>query len=348
MKYSNNYFFYPDHKALEQAIAHYQSIFSKSVAEKNSPDAERDHKVAVQDNFTYTRGNFEQRKYSSNILDHAREILEAELTHKYREQAPLDWAEAQNNLGNILAAVGQHRADQELFKKAIQAFNSALEGLDQHKTPLDWAATQYNLGTATQALGRLLSDSILLKNATEAYTNALLVWTREQMPLKWALTMHQLGATFHTHGKLLKGNRTLQKSVVAYKNALAELDADNTALELVATHNNLGSALQHLGESEENSERMAEAIRAYEKALLVCQEQQLPIHLAVMIKVNIATARGVLAELTKDSTIAQEAADDFELIMEIFHSTCQPLCLKHCEEQLVHARSLLKTLRGTE
>ena len=343
MKFSNNYVFYPDNKALEQAIDHYESIFSDHVAEYESPDS----RVTAQDNFIHTRGNFEQRSYSSNILESARETLEAELTEKYREQAPIDWAATQNSLGNILAALGQHQRDGDLFKMAIQAFNSALEELNQENAPLDWAATQYNLGTATQALGGQLGDSKLLKKSVDAYTNALLEWTREQTPLEWASTMFQLGATFHTHGKLLKGNRTFQKSVVAYKNALAELDADNTALELVATHNNRGAVLHHLGESEENPERLEEAIRAYEKALLVCQEQQLPIHLAVMSKVNIATARGVLAELRKDSAIAQETADDFELIIELFHNACQPL-LTHCEQQLDNAQSLVKAFSGNE
>ena len=344
MKFSNNYVFYPDNKALVQAIDH-----SKSISDQNdSPDSRPDNSMAVPDNFTHTRGNYEQHSYSSNSLENARETLEAELTEKYREQAPLDWAVTQNSLGNILAALGQHQRNDDLFKKAIQSFNSALEELNQENAPLDWAATQYNLGTATQALGRQLSDSKLLKKSVNAYTNALLKWTREQMPLEWASTMHQLGATFHAHGKLLKGNRTFQKSVVAYKNALAEFDADNTALELAATHNNRGAVLQHLGESEENPERLEEAIRSYETALLVCQEQQLPIHLAVMSKVNIATARGVLAELTKDSAIAQETADDFELIIELFHSACQPLCLKHCEELLDNAQSLVKALTGTE
>lgn len=344
MKYSNNYIFYPDNKALEQAIESYISSLPESAAAIAVPDTN----VTVQDNFTYTRGNYELHRYSSNSLENARERFEAELTEQDREQVPLEWAMTQNNLGNVLAALGQQRCDEELFREAIQSFNNALEVLNQKNAPLDWAATQYNLGTATQALGRQLGDAKLLKKAADAYTDALLEWTREQMPLEWASAMYQIGATFHTQGKLLKGNRTLQKSVVAYKNALAVFDADNTALELVATHNNRGAVLHHLGESEENSERLEEAIRAYEKALLVCQEQQLPMHLAVMSRVNIATARRVLAELTKDSAIAQQAADEFELIVELFQSACQPLCLRHCVEQLDNTLSLVKVFSSNE
>ncbi len=340
MKFSNNYIFYPDNRALEQAIVFSISLLSAELAE----DARLDDKVTVADNFLHTRGNFEQHRFSSNILDSAREALEAALTEEYREQDPTGWATTQNSLGNILAALGQQQRDADLFEMAIQSFNNALEVFNQEKSPLDWASTQYNLGTALQALGRQQGDAKLLKSAIDAYTKVLEEWRREKNPLEWALTMHQLGATFHAYGKVLKGNRNFQKSVVAYKNALAEFDADNTALELAATHNNRGTVLHNLGQSEENSGRLEEAIRSYETAWTVSMEQQLPIHLAVICRVNKATARGDLAELTKDLSVAEETADDFEVIIELFHASLQPLCLKHCEEQLKKAQSLVQAL----
>lgn len=335
MKFSHTYIIYPVNRALERAIANAISMLGEKVAKAVTPDT----RIAASDNFIYTRGNFEQRRFSSNILDTAREALEASLTAKYRDQEPLAWAETQNSLGNILAAQGQQQRDVELFEKAIQCFSNALEEFSQEKSPLDWAATQYNLGTAKQALGRQESDSKLLKASIDAYTNALLEWSRKETPEEWALAMHQLGATFHTHGSLLKGNRTFQKSVVSYKNALAALDADNYAFELAATHNNCGAVLHNLGESEDNPDRLEEAIRSYETALTVCMEQQLPIHLAVLCRVNKSTARNVLAELTKDAELAEEAADEFELIIECFPHALQPLCLKHCQEQINRAKS---------
>jgi len=336
MKYSNNYAFYPDNKALEKALEH----FIGNLADLAPEDIKPDTLVTVPDNFTHTRGNFEQHLYRGTLLDPARELFEQQLTEEYRQQTPLQWAQAQNHLGNILAAQGQQLRDEALYGKAFDSFNRALEVLNQEATPSDWAITQYNLGSAAQAVGRQLSDSKLLKQAVDAYTNALLVWTRKQTPEEWARSMHQLGATFHAHGLLLKGNRTLQKSVVAYKNALAELDADTYAFELAATHNNCGAVLHNLGESEENPDRLEEAIRSYEAALTICMEQQLPIHLAVLCKVNKSTARSVLVELTKDSTLADEVADEFELIIECFPHALQPLCLKHCEEQLSKMRKM--------
>jgi len=51
----------------------------------------------------------------------------------------------------------------------------------------------------------------------------------------------------------------------------------------------------------------------------------------------------VLAELRKDSMLAEEVADEFELIIEGFPHALQPLCLKHCEEQLLRARSMMES-----
>lgn len=349
MKFSTNYILYPDNRALERAIANAIGMLSEDLAEAATPDS----KVTVADNFLHTRGNYEQHRFNSNILENVRQALENSLTDaspagNVREQEPLAWAETQNRLGNIIAALAQQKRDPELYEKAIQCFNIALEELDQENSPFEWAATQYNLGTASQALGRLLEDTKLLKIAVDAYTNALLVWSRDKSPEDWMYTMHQLGASLHTYGKLLKGNRHFQKSVVAYKNALAVLDADNYAFELTATHNNRGAVLHHLGESEENPERMKEAINSYEKALTVSMEQQLPIHIAVLCRVNKITAQNVLAELTNDKVLADEVADEFEVILECFPHALQPLCVKHCEEQMKKARLLALAMSASQ
>lgn len=336
MKFSNVYPIFLPNKALEQAIEHYISLVPEDVASASLPD----NGVTVMDNFRFTRGTFEQHRFSANIYPDAIEVFEAALKEELKGEALLDWVLLQNSLGNVLAATGQQQRDEAWFRRAIAAFEAALAELSQETYPAEWAATLYNLGTASQALGRLLDDVRSLKNAVDAYTKALLVWTRDKGPEAWMHTMHQLGSTFHEHGKHLKGNRTFQKAVVAYKNATAVLDADNYPLELTATHNNRATALHHLGESEQNPERMKEAIKAYDKALTVSMEQQLPFHLAVICRVNKATAQNVLAGLTKDAALAEEVGDEFELILECFPHALQPLCARHCSAELSKARSL--------
>ena len=337
MKFSNSYIFYPENKALDKAVEHCHSMLSaeakvedKAMSPGNSSDILRKN----------TLGQFEPQKYDSQFLETVQEALENALTEDYRRQTPLEWATTQDHLGIVLATLGQSRGDVGLLEKSIQAFNNALEEQNQENTAPHWASTQFNLGTVLQVSGQQRDDSKLLKQSVDAYTNALLEWTREKTPQQWASAMFNLGMTFHIHGGMLKGNRTFQKSVVAYKNALAEFNADRDPLELTITHNNRGAVLQNLGESEQNPDRLQEAIRSYETALTVCQEQQLPIHLAVMIKANLATSRNDLAELTQDSAVAEQVADDLELILELFNNACHPECLEHCREQSDRAQKM--------
>jgi tetratricopeptide (TPR) repeat protein len=336
MKYSNNYMIYPVNRALERAIAGSLGLLSEKQIEAATPD----RSVTVADIFLHTRGNFEQHSFSANIFETLRDLLEASLTDELRNQDQLAWAETQNRLGNILGALGQQQHDPEIFQKAVECFTLALEEYQQENSPLEWAATQANLATALQALGRLESDAKALNKAVDAYTAALLVYTKKETPEEWKLIMLQLGMTLHTYGTLLKGNRSFQKAVVAYKNAISELDADNYPVELAAAHNNCGAALLNLAESEENPERFEEAVRSYETGWKVCMEQQRPVHLSVLCRVNKVTARSELAALTNDAVLAEEVVDEFELIMECFPHALQPLCVKHCEEQLKQAKKL--------
>ena len=336
MNYSKPYILYPVNRVLERAIASSLGLLDEETLELATPD----RSIPVADNFLYTRGNFEQHSFSSSVFESLRDALKASLTDELRQQDPLAWAETQNRLGNILGAIGQQQHDPEAFRKAVDCFTLALEEYKQEASPLEWAATQANLATALQALGRLESDAKALNNAVDAYTAALLVYTKKETPEEWKLIMLQLGMTFHSHGTLLKGNRTFQKSVVAFKNAISELDADNYPVELAAAHNNCGAVLLNLAESEENPERFEEAAKSYETGWKVCMEQQRPVHLSVLCRVNKVTARSELAELTNDTALAEDVADEFEVILECFPHALQPLCKKYCEAQLNKAKQV--------
>ena len=336
MNYSNNYLLYPINQALERALADSLRLLSDEVAAAAMPDRQ----VTVSDNFLYTRGSYELHHFSTNVLESAQAAFESALA---TESDALIRATLLNSLGNVLAALAQNRRDEGLYGRSIASFETALELISQDTSPSEWAETQANLGTALQALGRQEADTKLLNKAVDAYTAALLVYSKTETPEEWGLVMRQLGTALHSFGLLLKGNRTLNKSVVAYKNALAVLDADRYPFELTATHNNRGAVLHHLSESEDNPDRIKEAIHSYEKALAVSMEQQLPFHLAVIVRVNKATAQNVLAEFTKNTGLAQDVADEFELILECFPHALQPLCVKHCEAQLNQARRLVGT-----
>jgi len=337
MKFSINNTFFPDNTVLEQALARYVRLASGQIQGQILPD----QNVLAPDNYSNTRGNYEQRQYDLKLLGDARVFFSELLTDALRQENPLGWADTHNQLGNILGALAQQASDTDLYVKAIESFTVALEEFKQDEHPKEWAATQYNLGIAYQAQGRLLKEQKSFKKSVDAFTDTLLEWSRSNEPKQWASTMFHLGASLHGQALLLKGNRTFQKSVVAYKNALEEYDADLTPFELSSTHNNRGAVLHHLAESEENVGRIEEAIRSYETAELVLLEQQQPFHFAVLCKINMATANFVLARLTNDKILAEECADKFELILACFPHALQAESVTYCEEQYQKAQEYI-------
>jgi tetratricopeptide (TPR) repeat protein len=71
-----------------------------------------------------------------------------------RERAPLQWAGAQNNLGNALRTLGEREDSTKQLEQAVTAYRAALEAVTRERAPLQWAGTQNNLGNALQALGK--------------------------------------------------------------------------------------------------------------------------------------------------------------------------------------------------
>lgn len=335
MKFSIIHNFFPNNIVLERALARYVQLASAQIDGQILPD----QNVLKPDNFNNTRGNYEQYQYDLKLLDDARAFFSVLVTDDVRSDNPLGWADTHNHLGNILAALAQRDGNTALYALAEKSFNHALEEFKQDAKPYKWAATQYNLGIVYQALGRTFKKQKFFKQSVDAFTQALLEWKRQNAPEEWASSMFHLGLSLHGQGSFMKGHRTFQKAVVAYKNALAEYNADLTPLELSSTHLNRGAVLHHLGESEENAERLKEAIRSYETAQLVLLEQQQPFHLSVLCRINLSTARLVLAIMNDDAIKVEDAADEFELILACFPHALQPASVTYCEQQLAKAQA---------
>ena len=69
---------------------------------------------------------------------------------------PVDWAMAQNNLGNALAGQAgrtEGAAGAALLDEAVAAYRAALEVYTRAAHPVDWVMTQENLGLAFEAMG---------------------------------------------------------------------------------------------------------------------------------------------------------------------------------------------------
>ena len=100
---------------------------------------------------------------------------------------PQAWAATQNNLGNVLWALGERASGEQgaqYLEQAVAAFRAALEVRTREQVPQDWAATQNNLGNVLRVLGERVSGeqgAQYLEQSVAAYRAALEVKTREQV-----------------------------------------------------------------------------------------------------------------------------------------------------------------------
>src|SRR5262249_13992701 len=127
-----------------------------------------------------------------------------------RERVPLDWAATQNDLGNVLLALGQRESGTARLEAAITAYREALKEWTHERAPLDWAMTQNNLGLAFWALGERESGTVRLQAAVTAFRNVLKEWTRERVPNDWAVTQNNLGSALMRLGERESGTAHLE------------------------------------------------------------------------------------------------------------------------------------------
>src|SRR5690606_10518574 len=105
------------------------------------------------------------------------------------------WANAQNSLGNAYQGFPfDSRGDN--LKRAIAAYQAALQYLTPERAPLAYAGTQNNLGIAYRDLSELEEREANLKRAIAAFESALEYRTPERAPLAYAGTQNNLGIAY--------------------------------------------------------------------------------------------------------------------------------------------------------
>ncbi len=156
-------------------------------------------------------GRLGQRESGTTHLEEAAAAFRAALEERTRERAPLQWAMAQDNLGNALRALGERErgapdAGQGRLEEAVAAYRAALEEWTRERVPLQWATAQSNLGSTLRALGERESGTPdvgrgRLEEAVAAFREALEERTRVRVPLDWATTQNNLGNALATLGE---------------------------------------------------------------------------------------------------------------------------------------------------
>jgi tetratricopeptide (TPR) repeat protein len=246
-------------------------------------------------NYLYNRGRFGQ---SLNWTERAATVLA-------HHQDKMLWANAQNSLGTdyINQPLGMQL---EYLRKAIAAYEAALEYYTPQVAPLDYAATQNNLGNAYSELSGIEDQANNLRRAIAAYEAALEFCTPQVAPLDYAQTQNNLGNAYIYVSKIEDPLGNLRKAIAAYEAALAYRTPQAVPLGYATTQNNLGIAYRDLSETEDRLGNLRKAITAYEAALEYRTPQAAPVDYA-QTQLNLALTYKKLGDLPSAIACGNEA-----------------------------------------
>lgn len=115
-----------------------------------------------------------ERTGEAATLSRAAQCFRDALAALDQQQAPLDWAMAQNNLGNALTALGESRGAEgkDALAEAVDAYKASLSVYGRDSMTWDWATTRNNLASATASLARAENRPDRLREARALYQEA--------------------------------------------------------------------------------------------------------------------------------------------------------------------------------
>jgi tetratricopeptide (TPR) repeat protein len=151
------------------------------------------------------------------------------------------------DLGDALAALGEHETGTARLEEAAAQYRTALTGLTRPLERFLRARAQVKLGIALVKLGVRGSGTVPLEDAVSAYREALIVLTQDEVPLEWARTQYNLGIALELTSEHESRTARLEEAVAAYRAALTEFDKERVPVEWAMTQNKLSAALDRLG-----------------------------------------------------------------------------------------------------
>jgi tetratricopeptide (TPR) repeat protein len=202
--------------------------------------------------------NAQPDNFDTGSLEEALASYRAALEVYTRDQRPLEWARAQNNLGKALRALGEQKGEPAALEEAVLAYRAALEVYTRDRQPLEWARTHNDLGDALQSLSKQREDPDILEAAASAYRAALEVESPDQRSFERSTTESNLGNVQRALDQAPAGMRAPEQAATpppqraAVDEPVTEAGADEAATEFVlddaeAEHDELGRSVLAIG-----------------------------------------------------------------------------------------------------
>jgi tetratricopeptide (TPR) repeat protein len=242
------------------------------------------------------------------VLTTLQDVL-AEVSH---DEAPLQWAMVQNQLGRVLTLLGEVKDDPALLEQAVLAHRAALE----ERVPLERSFIQQDLAFALMLSGEKGQGTEALKEAVAIYRAALKGLNRERMPIDWASVRHDMGVALAALGERKEDPALMQEAITAFRSAMEEFTRERLPFIWGMGQHNIGRTLGKLAIMERNPALLAQAAEAFRAALEERTRERKPFDWAET-QSGLAFMLYGLGELNGDPAFLEQAAEAYRAAMEV-------------------------------
>nr|MDO8083118.1 DUF4062 domain-containing protein [Candidatus Freyarchaeota archaeon] len=220
-------------------------------------------------------------------------------------------------LGKIYSNISNYKDKAENCKRAIKAYEGALEIFNSHDFPMEHAITQNGLGTVYEALAEVEDKTENCKRALSILKEALKIHTLDKYPVQYATTQNSIGNAYKILSEVEDRAENCKRAIKAYEEALRIRTLEKFPMEHAITQNGLGTAYGTLATVEDRAENCKLAIDAFKDALRIHTLEKYPMGYA-MTQNNLGSTYWALAMVEDRAENCKLAIDAFKEALRIY------------------------------
>lgn len=261
------------------------------------------------------------------------------------QDAPIEWAQASMDLGQLLLLLGEREGRPERFLAAALHFKPAVDVFSNENEDERWANAQIGLAHSLRGQGEFQGDIETLNSAVFAYRAALGVLQRDRHPVEWLTASASLGITLARIGEEAGDIAAIEEAVPLLKAALTSKEARSSWCDEAMVRGALGRALLALAATREQSELVEEAVALLRRALDSAGQCSCPGKHAVNQRA-LGTALWALAEPGANAELFEEAAAVKSEALRYYESVGDEVLADRVREELAALQRISRGRRG--
>ena len=177
-----------------------------------------------------------------------------------RESDPVDWAEAQLNLGVALSQLSELNVELAPLQAAVAAYKNALTVYQARSDKIDSATVQLELGSTLQQIAAHETGLDGLRQAADYCRAAVKGFDVKFYPMSWAAAQTQLGSVLTSLADREDNADGYENAIAAYKEAMKIYTKQSDPMLWADAQIQLAEALQLRGAARSNVDDLKQSI----------------------------------------------------------------------------------------